>query len=117
MGDLTHCYVCKEEFEEDYEPLEILGGKYAVHDECFVCAGCGKELKKFFMKEGKLYCANCGCAKCKECGKGIEGQVVRVGEDRYHPNCFKCPECGEVIGTKDYKLRDGKVLCMKCAEK
>ena len=109
------CYVCKKPFEDDEDPIEIMRGKYMVHEDCFNCASCKEPLEKYFVKEGKLLCKNCACPKCKECGKPIEGKIIHVDDDRYHPDCFKCPACGEVIGANDYKIRDGKVLCMKCA--
>ncbi|KAL7721807.1 hypothetical protein QTN25_001448 [Entamoeba marina] len=111
------CFVCGKEIDDDEDPIDIMKGKYLVHEECFNCASCGEPLEKYFMKDKKLMCKECACPKCKECGKSIEGKIIRVDEDRYHPNCFKCPQCQAVIGANDYKIRDGEVFCMTCAEK
>ncbi|ELP93386.1 hypothetical protein EIN_058010 [Entamoeba invadens IP1] len=111
------CYVCQKEFEDDEDPIEIMKGKYMVHEDCFVCSQCKAPLDKYFMKEKKLMCKECACPKCKECGKSIEGKIIRVDEDRYHPDCFKCPLCHAVIGAKDYKIRDKQVMCLECAAK
>ena len=109
------CFVCKKAFEDDEDPIDIMKGKYLVHEECFICAQCKQPLERYFMKDKKLMCKECACPKCKECGKSIEGKICRVGDDRYHPDCFKCPKCQKVIGLKDYKLVDGSFCCMDCA--
>ena len=111
------CYVCHKPFEDDEDPIDIMRGKYQVHEDCFVCAECKEPLEKMYMKEGRLLCKECACPKCKACGEAIEGKVIRFEDDRYHPKCFVCPECGQEIGSKDYKIVDGGYLCEECAAK
>ena len=111
------CYVCQKQFEDDEDPIEIMRGKFLVHEECFVCASCKQPLEKYFMKDKKLLCKECACPKCKECGKAVEGKICRgAEEDRYHPDCFKCSQCQTVIGLKDHKIKEGKILCLDCAK-
>eukprot|EP01101_Sappina_pedata_P008520 TRINITY_DN4747_c0_g1_i1.p1 TRINITY_DN4747_c0_g1~~TRINITY_DN4747_c0_g1_i1.p1 ORF type:complete len:303 (-),score=98.96 TRINITY_DN4747_c0_g1_i1:89-943(-) len=61
--------------------------------------------------------ASTGSKVCKWCKEGIDGDCLKLGEDRYHNHCFKCSECKLLISkTEDFfDTKDGKgLLCSSC---
>eukprot|EP00929_Paragymnodinium_shiwhaense_P062404 TRINITY_DN3115_c0_g1_i1.p1 TRINITY_DN3115_c0_g1~~TRINITY_DN3115_c0_g1_i1.p1 ORF type:complete len:559 (+),score=147.34 TRINITY_DN3115_c0_g1_i1:64-1740(+) len=52
--------------------------------------------------------------KCTACGQEIEGQVLKVGGESYHPNCFVCDGCKKPLSGSFSRQSDGRKLCTDC---
>ena len=52
---------------------------------------------------------------CAGCNKGIEGQYLTVGKDRFHASCFCCSGCKTELQGKAATRRNGSLICADCA--
>jgi hypothetical protein len=52
--------------------------------------------------------------KCALCGRAIEGRILRVEGEVYHPGCFRCSYCGEPIEGA-FSARDDRYYHPACA--
>eukprot|EP00294_Goniomonas_avonlea_P001454 CAMPEP_0114548926 /NCGR_PEP_ID=MMETSP0114-20121206/5249_1 /TAXON_ID=31324 /ORGANISM="Goniomonas sp, Strain m" /LENGTH=309 /DNA_ID=CAMNT_0001733563 /DNA_START=9 /DNA_END=938 /DNA_ORIENTATION=- len=89
------------------------------HVDCFKCKTCGGAVPaQFEHADGFPYCNDCWSKdmipKCGICSKNLEGEITRVGDERYHPECFTCSKCSIKLGAKFFSL-EGKYLCETCA--
>jgi len=87
------------------------------HFECFTCDKCDRRINGGFQKQdGKRLCLDCvPKVLCEACSKPCEGQVTKVGNKSWHPDCFKCQTCSACLGTGFFSV-GGKIVCKACAE-
>lgn len=124
------CFVCKKPVTES--PIHVRG--MCCHKQCFRCAKCSKPLIKYHLEQGKLpICQECfesdASNRCSACGKviGPSGHI-KVGEKKYHKECFCCAHCGNMLPQRHYNMnrklycssgcanRASGNLCHKCHE-
>jgi len=116
--DVSRCGKCSVVITSPIK-LKALGKEW--HQECFVCAKCGSELKGgFFPHDNVPYCEQdydeLFLKKCTGCNKHIDGTYF---DDRrggiYHPACFKCQICG-VLLEQAFFWKDDKACCQSCGQ-
>jgi hypothetical protein len=108
-GSQELCSVCSELLAGQSAGfgLQVLGRWYHMH--CFVCAHCGERIdhtEGCAAIRGEPYPFHETCAQarlrsilhshaapCAGCGAPIDGQVLAVGDAKYHPSCFICARC------------------------
>lgn len=113
------CLVCKKPVTDDL--IHVSGS--CCHKQCFRCAKCSKPLIKYHLEQGQLpICQECFEAdasnKCAACGKtiGASGHI-KVGDKKYHPDCFCCAYCGNRLPQRHFNL-NGKLYCSSgCANR
>ncbi|ELR20426.1 LIM domain containing protein [Acanthamoeba castellanii str. Neff] len=114
------------------------GAKY--HLNCFACKRCGTPITNKYIvdSQGDLCCGHChsssppGAAgnssssssssaagdsstfRCGVCAGELSGQVVGVGDTRYHKHCFVCPGCKADLTHIPFHLENGQLRCKKC---
>ncbi|PRP86427.1 kinase family protein [Planoprotostelium fungivorum] len=74
---------------------------------CFTCAECKKPLNNYVIVNGEYYCDEHGQAMvfdCSACKQRISGQMMKIGDRRWHSACFRCAVCDEKIDTTYYEV-------------
>jgi len=124
------------------DAVSAAGGIY--HPACFECSQCFRPIEgdSFTVKANKPWCKRCvqlakedsrdgvghaggpagGKMKmvnaeiipCGVCGKELEGKVLRVGDKRFHKECFKCHQCSKQLSDA-FRMWDGFPHCNSCA--
>ncbi|VDP84432.1 unnamed protein product [Echinostoma caproni] len=51
--------------------------------------------------------------RCKGCDKQCKGDVLKVKETFFHPDCFQCSACGICLAENGYYFRDNNYYCRK----
>jgi len=104
--------------------VDLSQNKY--HPECFVCTSCKQpiSLAYAFDPDGHLCCETCvreminisGSDEdvCTKCGKRIGGEVLLVGNSRYHSACFTCVSCGSSLESKEFIVSEKGLKCKAC---
>ena len=93
------------------------------HDHCMCCQVCqikleaGQEMA--VGPDGLPYCpehyASSFADKCPGCGEAImEGEIITIGDDKWHLNCVHCVTCARAIGDEEVFMdkpdgEDGRV--------
>jgi len=91
------------------------------HLECFTCSignhAIG-EASTFHVHESKVYCPphfeELFLQKCKDCGKVITGQFIKILDDHFHPECWKCNKCKKNITADSCRQDGGRFYCESC---
>jgi len=99
------------------------------HPEHFTCDECGNQLAgtSFVKRLGRPHCKPCAqklkqqeaerfknmCARCK---KSIDGEVLHLNKEKFHPHHFSCAMCKKELNSNAKDL-DGKLYCPPCYEK
>jgi len=98
-------------------------GDLYFHDACFVCHDCKKKFAQdndAYNVKGLPYCSLCEIKAsqehCAACGGVLEGKVMKLKRQLYHPDCLVCanPACGKKLTTQ-YRERGGKLYCVPCS--
>jgi len=100
----------------------VVVGDLCLHEECLNCTACKQKMEgTCYTKYGQLYCKedyyNMWGPRCGGCATSFQvGQEVRrLGDMRYHLDCFKCDECGDRLetGMKFGAGHMGELLCQE----
>jgi len=99
------------------------------HPEHFTCDECGEPLAgtSFVKRHGRPYCKPCNqklktleaekyknmCARCK---KPIDGEVLYLNKEKFHPFHFSCTSCKKELNSNCKEL-ENKLYCPPCYEK
>jgi len=62
----------------------------------------------------KMKMVNAEVIPCSICGKELEGKILRVGDKRFHKECFKCHQCSKALSDA-FRMWDGFPHCNTCA--
>eukprot|EP01133_Synstelium_polycarpum_P004360 gene4360-5092_t len=119
------CTSCSKPIEDTC--ITALGGRF--HPDCFVCSGCGTNLKGKPYKEedGEVYCNQCKLARqkrlaakseiCAKCKLPITGEYITLGGQPLHSEHYRCEECGcEFIGKTCHEY-EGRLYCYEDYQK
>ncbi|KAI8920386.1 hypothetical protein DFJ77DRAFT_240076 [Powellomyces hirtus] len=120
-----HCEKCKLPVLNDTGPgisYTVDGIQHAFHRHCFTCAGqCGNAITdgSFFMHDDKPHCKHCYenvLGYCAKCEKGLIGsQIMKAGDNKFHPACFACIKCNNELQSR-YFEKDADLYCRSCYE-
>jgi len=111
------CAKCQKQI--DGAVFEAMDQKF--HLECFTCSignhAIG-EASTFHVHESKVYCPphfeELFLQKCKDCGKVITGQFIKILDDHFHPECWKCNKCKKNITAESCGQDGGRFYCKPC---
>ncbi|XP_026511992.1 four and a half LIM domains protein 5 [Terrapene carolina triunguis] len=94
------------------------------HKECFLCAGCKKQLsgQKFISKDDHPYCLDCFrklyAKKCAACNKPITAlggaKFISFEERQWHSDCFNCVKCSISLVGQGFLTQQDDILCREC---
>jgi len=85
------------------------------HPECMKCHFCDVPLgSKYYEKDGKMSCLNCGNVPCDICGKGITGSYAEILGKKIHSDCFQCHSCKRKLSSDYYEVNNHP-YCEFCA--
>jgi len=114
------CRVCNKPFT-NADSVQKFGERY-VHAKCFVCKLCQAAFSapnQAWDVKGLPYCSACEhqgrMETCKGCGKPIDGQMMKLKNDKYHPACVRCSACNEQL-TSAFRERNKQIFCLSCAQ-
>jgi len=120
---------CSEDFAKTFAPKCVaceksIFGEYKLalgrnwHKECFICDTCRVPLDAIFYPsdDGQIYChehiwtaIRMICAKCEK--PIITGNVIEMGELKFHVDHFCCAFCQKKLANAEYYEREGKPYC------
>jgi len=111
------CAKCQKAI--DGAVFEAMDQKF--HLECFTCQVGNHQIGEastFHVHENKVYCPThfeeLFLQKCKECGKVITGQFIKIIDDQFHPECWKCTKCKKNISAETCGQDAGRFYCKPC---
>ena len=107
-------------FEGGVQPAQYtapVGWPAVEYIACWCCSliECSKQLtaEEFYSRDGGVYCSvdfrRLFAVHCHACGQVVEGEVVTVLDNNFHPDCCHCSRCGytssPVFLTVDLSVR------------
>ena len=111
------CYSCKSRI---LDQSLVKAGEYHLHETCMKCASCSDSLTSTcFMLDGAVYCKQdyekLIVPRCIVCTHGFkqDEDVQRIGDLKFHLQCFSCSCCKKVLekGMKMGQDHQGNLLC------
>ncbi|XP_023343309.1 protein lin-11 [Eurytemora carolleeae] len=111
------CYSCKSRI---LDQSLVKAGEYHLHETCMKCASCSDPLTSTcFMLDGAVYCKQdyekLIVPRCIVCTHGFkqDEDVQRIGDLKFHLQCFSCSCCKKVLekGMKMGQDHQGNLLC------